>query len=117
MPVASSLIVASPPPREESRLRLRASLADPLQLRLTPKPRGQKRLAPAEVEALGRVDGLDAFDRLVGDERRAGVVEAEFGIDGRLGAVLGELRDRLERHRSHLVRILLAGGADDARLD
>ena len=53
----------------------------------------------------------------VGDQRDAGVVEVLALGRLRLGAVLGELGDRLDAERGHLERELHRGGADDAGLD
>jgi hypothetical protein len=55
-----------------------------------------RRSAPAEVHAFLDGDRLDALDRLVGHQRNAGVEEVLAFGRLRLGAVLGELGDRLD---------------------
>src|SRR4028118_1546000 len=74
-------------------------------------------LAPADLLGLGDVDALDAVDWLVGDQRHAGVEELQSRAHLRLLTARLELRDGLDTKLSHLGRVLLRGGADDAALD
>src|SRR5689334_22721850 len=73
-------------------------------------------LTPAELQALVRIDRLDAVDRLVGDQLDAGVEELQARSRLRLLAALGELGHRLDAFRRHEQRILLRGRTDDAAL-
>src|SRR5690606_23908026 len=102
IPDPSSLI--SSPPKDNSPRKGQCETA-PSHSAYPPNVRRGSLSAPAELQALGRVDRLDAVDRLVGDQRRASVEEVEAFRLGRLLACVGELLDRLHRHRGHLQRI------------
>src|SRR5207244_350020 len=72
---------------------------------------GSRRLAPAIVEAEGRVLRVDPADGLVADERHAGI-----GVAGYTLAILGEVDPGVNAEAGHLQRILLRGGRDPAIL-
>src|ERR1700722_4945949 len=71
-------------------------------------------LTPALRETFFRRDRRNAFYRLIGDERDAGVEEIEAWTRLRLLAGLGVFDRRFDAHGRHQKRILLGGGADDA---
>src|SRR5680860_171377 len=73
--------------------------------------------APAELSALGGVNGVEAVDRLVGDERDSRVVEVKTLRVLGLGTAVRDRLDRLDPELGHLQRVLLRGGTDDALLD
>src|SRR6266404_5944129 len=77
----------------------------------------QRNLTPARPQAFGRRYGRHARHWLVGDERRAGIVEVEARRLLRLLAGLGEFDNGLESHGGHLERVLLRRRPDHAGLD
>src|ERR1700677_1062364 len=72
------------------------------------------RSTPALGETFLRRDRRNAFDRLIGHERNAGVEEIEARARLRLLARLGVFDRRLDALGGHQQRILLGGRADDA---
>jgi hypothetical protein len=71
-------------------------------------------LTPALGQTFLRRDRRNAFDRLIGDERDAGVEEIEAWTRLRLLAGFGVFDRCFDSHGRHQERILLGGGADDA---
>src|ERR1700677_4548952 len=72
------------------------------------------RSTPALGETFLRRDRRNAFDRLVGHERNAGVEEIEARARLRLLAGLGVFDRRFDALGGHQQRVLLGGRADDA---
>ena len=85
-----------------------------MKIRLANPSPSRASLTPALGETFLRRDRRNAFDRLIGHERDAGVEEIEARSRLRLLAGLGVFDRRFDAHGRHQQRVLLGGRADDA---
>src|ERR1700722_5238369 len=96
---------------ENLRLRAHRTL---MKIRLANPSLSPSSLTPALGETFLRRDRRNAVDRLIGDQRDAGVEEIEAWTRLRLLAGFGVFDRRFDSHGRHQKRVLLRGGADDA---